>query len=111
KKALNQKLTKEELGWIILNFNQKRGYYQLRGEEEESLRSVNEYVVNLKVVRIEKGEVDRKNDKRHWYNVILENGWIYTATFTAEPQWLGVEKEFLITEELDEEGNIKIVKD
>jgi len=111
KKALKQKLTKEELSWIILNFNQKRGYYQLRGEEEESLKSVNEYVINLKVVQIEKGEVDRKNDKRHWYNVTLENGWIYTATFTAEPQWLGIEKEFLITEELDEEGNIKIVKD
>ena len=34
KKALSQKISKEELAWIILNFNQKRGYYQLRGEEE-----------------------------------------------------------------------------
>ena len=33
KKALSQPLSKEELAWIILNFNQKRGYYQLRGEE------------------------------------------------------------------------------
>ena len=35
KKALHQKIKKEELAWILLNFNQKRGYYQLRGEEEE----------------------------------------------------------------------------
>jgi CRISPR-associated endonuclease Csn1 len=35
KKALTEKIEKEELAWIILNFNQKRGYYQLRGEEEE----------------------------------------------------------------------------
>ncbi|MBR5690066.1 MAG: type II CRISPR RNA-guided endonuclease Cas9, partial [Prevotella sp.] len=35
KKALTQKITKEELAWILLQFNQKRGYYQLRGEEEE----------------------------------------------------------------------------
>ena len=35
KKALTQKIEKEELAWIILNFNQKRGYYQLRGEEEK----------------------------------------------------------------------------
>jgi len=35
KKALTQKIFKEELAWIILNFNQKRGYYQLRGEEDE----------------------------------------------------------------------------
>ena len=32
KKALTQKISKEELAWILLNFNQKRGYYQLRGE-------------------------------------------------------------------------------
>ena len=35
KKALYEKISKEELAWIILNFNQKRGYYQLREEEEE----------------------------------------------------------------------------
>src|SRR5690606_9568870 len=35
KKALSQRIKPEELAWIILNFNQKRGYYQLRGEEEE----------------------------------------------------------------------------
>ena len=35
KKALTQKISKEELAWIILNFNQKRGYYQLRGEDDE----------------------------------------------------------------------------
>ena len=41
KKALSQKISKEELAWIILNFNQKRGYYQLRGEEEtENPKSV-----------------------------------------------------------------------
>ena len=34
KKALTQKISKEELAWILLNFNQKRGYYQLRGEDE-----------------------------------------------------------------------------
>jgi CRISPR-associated endonuclease Csn1 len=35
KKALSQKIEKQELAWIILSFNQKRGYYQLRGEEDE----------------------------------------------------------------------------
>jgi len=35
KKALTAAVCKEELAWILLNFNQKRGYYQLRGEEEE----------------------------------------------------------------------------
>ena len=35
KKALTQKIEKEELAWILLNFNQKRGYYQLTWEDEE----------------------------------------------------------------------------
>ncbi len=113
KKALSQKITKEELAWIILNFNQKRGYYQLRGEEEdyETKGNIKEFVEKLKVVKIEKGEVDKKNDKRTWYNIILGNGWIYSATFTSEPLWLNTEKEFLITEEYDDNGEIKIVKD
>lgn len=110
KKALTQKIEKEELAWILLNFNQKRGYFQLRGEDD-STSDKSEFVLTLKVIEIKKGEVDKKNSKRTWYQIILENGWIYSATFSTEPQWLNTEKEFLITEELDENGNIKIVKD
>jgi CRISPR-associated endonuclease Csn1 len=111
KKALTQKIKKEELAWILLNFNQKRGYYQLRGEDEDSASNINEYVERLNVVQIEKGEPDKKNNKKYWYNITLENGWVYSATFSTEPQWLNTEKEFLVTEELDDNGNIKIVKD
>jgi CRISPR-associated endonuclease Csn1 len=110
KKALSQKIEKEELAWILLNFNQKRGYFQSRGEDEETTEK-REYVLSLKIIGIEKGEIDKKNSKRTWYSFILENGWVYSATFTLEPQWLNTEKEFLITEELDENGKIRIVKD
>ncbi len=110
KKALSQKIEKEELAWILLNFNQKRGYFQVRGEDEE-VSEKREYVLNLKIVKIEKGEVDKKKNKKNWYNLTLENGWVYSATYTSEPQWLNVEKDFLVTEELDENGDIKIVKD
>ncbi|HWC52058.1 MAG TPA: HNH endonuclease domain-containing protein [Chitinophagaceae bacterium] len=111
KKGLTYKLEKEEIAWILLNFNQKRGYNQLRGEDGETSSNIKEYVVALKIVQIEKGDADKKNDKKNWYNIKLENGWIYSATFITEPQWLNAEKEFLVTEELDEYGNIKIVKD
>ncbi len=110
KKALSQKIEKEELAWIILNFNIKRGYFQLRGEDEDS-DDKKEYVISLKIVQIEKGEKDKKNNNKNWYNIILENGWIYSATFSTEPHWLNTEKEFLITEELNENGDIKVVKD
>lgn len=111
KKALTQKIEKEELAWLLLNFNQKRGYNQARGEEDENSQNTNEYVTTLKVIRITRGEPDKKNNKRTWYTITLENGWEYNAPFTTEPLWLNHEKEFLVSEEIDEHGNIKIVKD
>src|SRR5690554_1726109 len=111
KKALTQKIEKEKLAWLLLNFNQKRGYYQLRGEEEEVNENIREFVANLTISNVEKGEVDKKNDKRTWYKITFSNGWEYNATFTTEPNWQNTEKEFLITEEYDDNGNIKIVKD
>ncbi|MCH7400293.1 type II CRISPR RNA-guided endonuclease Cas9 [Belliella kenyensis] len=111
KKALTQKIEKKELAWLILNFNQKRGYYQLRGEEEDINENVKEFVIALTITKIEKGEVDKKNDKRTWYKLTLSNGWEYSATFTTEPNWLNAEKEFLVVEEYDDNGKIKIIKD
>jgi CRISPR-associated endonuclease Csn1 len=111
KKAIEQAISKEELAWVILNFNQKRGYYQARGEENEEDSNVKEFVVALSVEKVEKGEVDKKNNTRTWYKILLSNGWEYSATFTAEPKWENTEKEFLVTEEYDDDGNIKVVKD
>jgi CRISPR-associated endonuclease Csn1 len=110
KKALSFKITKEELAWLLLNFNQKRGYNQARGEEDER-SNIREYVELLSVLAVSKREVDKKNPARHWYHIELSNGWTYDATFSSEPQWLNQEKEFLVTEELDEEGKVKVVKD
>ncbi len=110
KKALTQKIEKEELSWILLNFNQKRGYYQ-REDAEDLNSDKREYLVELKVIKIEKGEVDKRNKKRSWYRIYLENGWEYSATFGNEPAWLNMTREFLITEDLDEFGNIKLIKD
>lgn len=108
KKALSQSLTKEELAWIILSFNQKRGYYQRGGEEENN--SVKEFVEFLRIVEIIKGEPDKRVKEKNWYTVIFENGWEYTASFYKEPNWLNTVREFLITEEYDQKGKIKIVK-
>lgn len=109
KKALTQKISKEELAWIILNFNQKRGYYQLRGEEEEedSKKRVEYYA--LRVVSVE--NTGEKKGKDTWYNVHLENGWIYRRSSNLPLDWSGKIKEFVVTTELDEAGNPKVDKD
>lgn len=107
KKALTQKITKEELAWILLNFNQKRGYYQLRGEEEQDDNKQVKYYA-LKVLSVEDSG-DRKG-KDIWYNIHLENGWIYRRPSSVPLDWEGKVKEFVVTTELDENGNPKVDK-
>ncbi len=110
KKALTQKIEKQELAWILLNFNQKRGYFQLRGEDEED--SVNQLVEfhALRVVDvIDSG--DRKGTDEVWYNVLLENGWIYRRTSKVPLDWIGKVKEFVVTTYLNEDGSVKTDKE
>ena len=106
KKALTQKIGKEELAWVILNFNQKRGYYQLRGDETEENEKKDEKFYALKVVDVK--ETQDKNAKGTWYEVILENDWIYKRQ-SKEPlySWIGKTKEFIVTTTIDKEGKPK----
>lgn len=109
KKALTQKITKEELAWILLNFNQKRGYYQLRGEdEEENPNKLVEYSA-LKVVAVE--DSGEKKGKDTWYNVLLENDWVYRRTSSIPLDWVGITKEFIVTTDLNDDGTPKKDKD
>lgn len=95
------------MAWIILNFNQKRGYYQLRGEDLESDETKIEEYHKLKVLKVE--ETDDKNQKGAWYNVILENGWIYRRqSKNSLNNWIGKKKEFIITTHRDKDGSIKL---
>ncbi|MDL2297443.1 type II CRISPR RNA-guided endonuclease Cas9, partial [Bacteroidales bacterium OttesenSCG-928-E04] len=111
KKALQQKIEKEELAWLILNFNQKRGYYQLRGEEEEENPNKRVEYYALKVVDVTADE-PQKGKTDIWYNVILENGWIYRRS-SKNPlfDWIGKEKEFIVTTDLNDDGSVKTDKD
>lgn len=108
KKALSQKISKEELAWILLNFNQKRGYYQLRGEEEQEDTKKEVKFYALKVISVEDSGDYKGKDK--WYNVHLENGWVYRRASSVPLDWTGKVKEFVVTTELDEDGNPKTDK-
>ncbi|TKK71648.1 type II CRISPR RNA-guided endonuclease Cas9 [Ilyomonas limi] len=110
KKALTAKIQKEELAWILLNFNQKRGYYQLRGEEEanETPEKKVEFY-SLLVTDVEAAEDKKGADT--WYNVHLENGWIYRRTSKVPLDWAGKMKEFIVTTDLNEDGTEKTDKE
>jgi CRISPR-associated endonuclease Csn1 len=107
KKALRERIEKEELAWIILNFNQKRGYYQARGEDDVEVtnKSVDYYA--LKVVDV-KLDNDNKKKGEQWYSIILENGWVYRRSSKVPMfDWVGLTKEFIVTTELNEDGGVK----
>ena len=109
KKALTQKISKEELAWVLLNFNQKRGYYQLRGEESETDKNKSIEYVALKVLSVE--DSGEKRGKDTWYNVRLENGWIYRRTSSIPLDWVGKTKEFIVTTDINEDGSPKMDKE
>ena len=97
KKALSRKISKEELAWIILNFNQKRGYYQLREEEEEENKENDFEIISSKIISVIKKDKDKKYNK-YWYDIILENGLVYQAAFYNDfvYNWINQDREFII---------------
>ena len=106
KKALTQKITKEELAWILLNFNQKRGYYQLRGEEEQEHSSKNRKYFDSQVV-IDIIDTNQTYKGMKVLSVILEDG-TKGKIFNKEiPDWIGQKKDIIVTVDLDKEGNDK----
>lgn len=108
KKALSKRITKEELAWIILNFNQKRGYYQLRGEEEEETPNRLVEFYSLKIVAVIADE--KPNSKGEvWYSLHLENGWIYRrSSKTPLYDWKDKTRDFIVTTDINDDGTVKL---
>lgn len=111
KKALTQKILKEELAWILLQFNQKRGYYQLRGEEEEEVPNKLVEFHSLKVVDVIADEA-QKGKQDIWYSLVLENGWVYRrASKNPLFDWKDKVRDFIVTTDLNDDGSVKTDKD
>lgn len=99
-RALTQPVRPEELAWILLSFNQKRGYNQLRGEDAASNKR--EEYAPLRVERVV--DTGKAKGKRHLYDLVLENGMTYTYSSSSCPEWEGRTKDFIITTPLDDDG-------
>lgn len=106
KKALSQPITKEELAWISLQFNQKRGYYQLRDEEEEedNAKAKTRQYFDRQVIEdiVDTGEVYKGLKV---LNVILQNGDTGKIFKKEIPIWKGQEKNIIVTVDIDKDGN------
>ncbi len=110
-KGLSAPLSKEELAWVLMQFNQKRGYYQLRGKTDEEDSSSTEKgegkeYHELLVVKVENtGEKDKKG--RIKYNILFENGWLWKRASNLAPDWEGKKRPIIATFKLDKDGNRK----
>lgn len=114
KKALTQPISKQELAWILLQFNQKRGYNQARGEEEETEKeNKRQEFISQKVVSVR--DTGEKSKGKPLYEIILENGWSFFKPSSYPVDWEGKVKDFIVTttlneggsEALDKEGKVK----
>jgi len=112
KKALKQKIEKEELSWIILNFNQKRGYYQLRGEEDtDATRTAQTRTYfDIQVISniIDSGAVYKGLKV---LQITLANGDSGKYFSKVVPNWVGLQKNIIATIDLDKDGNDRFEDD
>ncbi len=99
------------MAWLVLNFNQKRGYYQLRGDEEEEKANKLVEFYSLKVVDVVPDpEINRKGEI--WYSIHLENGWIYRRSSKIDlSDWNNKIRDFIVTTELNDDGSVKTDKE
>lgn len=112
KKALTQKLENEELAWLLLNFNQKRGYYQLRGEDDQDATRTAQTRIYFDTQTI--SEIIDIGETYKGLKVILiklANGDTGKYFSKELPNWIGMEKNIIVTIDLDKEGNDKYEDD
>lgn len=109
-KALYQPIGKEELAWVILNFNQKRGYNQQRDEVLEASDDKKEEYMCLTVLSVTPDEDAKGKDT--WYNIRFEDSDIVYRRKSKYPlNWVGKKRNIIVTTKLDEDGNPKLKKD
>lgn len=106
KKALTKEITNEELAWILLNFNQKRGYYQEREEKEVNIDESKK--IEYKVLYAKEFiETEEKVDGKPLFKIIFDNGWGYDKTTTKPEIWKEIPKEFIVTTKSNKDGYLK----
>ncbi|MGO3706906.1 MAG: type II CRISPR RNA-guided endonuclease Cas9 [Mesonia hippocampi] len=104
-KALSKEITLEELAWVLLSYNQKRGYEKT--EVEDKSTKENEIVEELDL-RVK--EVISKTNKegKQYYEIHLEgnDNFAYNEYSDVQMTFKDDLKEIVKTSKVDEQGNI-----
>lgn len=112
KKALSQPVSREELAWIILSFNTKRGYYSLDDEDAASASTpsqegkTEEYKV-LTVTAVEQLGPDKKRPGSFWWEISFEGGASSKKASSLQPRQVGDRVEAIVETTYDANGQVK----
>lgn len=103
-KALSEKISLEELAWVLLSYNQKRGYEKTEVEDKSTKEGEIIEELDLRVK-----EVIPKTDKagKQFYEVHLDgnDNFIYQEYSDIQMTFKNDLKELVKTSKVDEEGN------
>jgi len=105
KKALKEKISKEELAWVILQFNTKRGYFQLRGDDSLDPDSKKYFVSDI-VDRVSENEGNRRGIKA--FTIELRNEIVGEFSSKVAPDFIGKNIEFVVSEKRLKDGSLKV---
>ena len=104
-KALSKKISLEEFAWVLLSYNQKRGYEKI--EVENKATKENEIIeeLDLRVIDVTE-QIDKKGEK--YFNVELDGNdkLTYNEYSSLQMTFKNDLKEVKITSQIDESGNI-----
>lgn len=108
-KALKEKISLEEFAWVLLSYNQKRGYEKLE-VESKSIKD-NEIVEELDL-RVKHVEQLKDKDGKTFFKVTLDDkyGICYNEYSDVQLSFEKDIKEVKITSLMDEKGNIDNTK-
>lgn len=104
-KALSKKISLEELAWVLLSYNQKRGYEKTEVED----KSIKEgEIVEELDLRVKDVIPKKDKNERQYYEVHLEgnDNFIYCERSNQQMTYKGDLKEVVKTSKIDEEGNV-----
>lgn len=108
KKALTQPVSREELAWIILNFNAKRGYYQLRGMGESEEKDDGTVFARIQVAAVEAMGPSKRRRGQTIYCIRFDNGCELNRESECPPFAVGDQVDVLCTTKTDKNGQPKL---
>ena len=104
-KAFSEEITLEELAWVLLSYNQKRGYEKT--EVEDKSTKENEIVEELDL-RVKEVIPQVDEEGKHFYKVHLDgnDNFVYSEYTDIQMTFKDDLKEIIKTSKVDEQGNI-----